>query len=81
MLVHSEQDCGFLEAVYQVALAIEFQKNGIPFNQKINLNIYFRNIKLNKKYIDDFICDEKILLELKAISNITVEQEAHYSTI
>ncbi len=74
--VHKELGCGFLEAVYQEALAIEFRNYGIPFNQEMSLDIYFRNIKLNKKYIADFICNDKIILELKAISKITTEHEA-----
>ena len=74
--VHKELGCGFLEAVYQEALAIEFRNYGIPFNQEISLDIYFRNIKLNKKYKVDFICYDKIILELKAISKIATEHEA-----
>ena len=74
--VHKELGCGFLEAVYQEALAIEFRNYGIPFNQEISLDIYFRNIKLNKKYKVDFICYNKIILELKAISKIATEHEA-----
>ena len=74
--VHKELGCGFLEAVYQEALAIEFKNYGIPFNQEMSLDIYFRNIKLNKKYKVDFICYDKIILELKAISKIATEHEA-----
>jgi GxxExxY protein len=74
--VHKELGCGFLEAVYQEALAIEFRNNNIPFKKETSLDIYFRNIKLNKKYIADFICYDKIILELKAISKIATEHEA-----
>ena len=74
--VHKELGCGFLEAVYQEALAIEFRNYSIPFNKETSLDIYFRNIKLNKKYIADFICYDKIILELKAIIKITTEHEA-----
>ena len=74
--VHKELGCGFLEAVYQEALAIEFRNYGIPFNQEKSLDIYFRNTKLNKKYMADFICYDKIILELKAMSKITTEHEA-----
>jgi GxxExxY protein len=74
--VHKELGCGFLEAVYQEALAIEFRNYSIPFNQETSLDIYFRNMKLNKKYIADFICYDKIIIELKAISKIATEHEA-----
>ncbi len=63
--VHKELGCGFLEAVYQEALAIEFRNYGIPFNQEMSLDIYFRNIKLNKKYIADFICYDKNNIRVK----------------
>ena len=74
--VHKELVCGFLEAVYQEALAIEFRNYGIPFKQETSMDIYFRNVKLKKKYIADFICYDKIILELKAINTITAEHEA-----
>ncbi len=74
--VHKELGCGFLEAVYKEALAIEFRNFGILFEQETSLDIYFRSIKLNKKYIVDFICYDKIILELKALSKTTTEHES-----
>ncbi len=59
--VHKELGCGFLETVYKEALAIEFRNFGILFEQETSLDIYFRSIKLNKKYIADFICYDKII--------------------
>ena len=43
MNVHRELGCGFLEAVYQEALQIEFEILGIPFQQKMMLNIHYKN--------------------------------------
>ncbi len=74
--VHKELGCGFLEAVYQEALALEFRNHGIPFEQEKSLDIYFKSIKLNKKYVADFICYNKIVLELKALSKITTEHDS-----
>ncbi len=74
--VHKELGCGFLEAVYKEALAIEFRNFGIPFEQETSLDIYFKSIKLNKKYIADFICYDKIILELKALGKTTTEHES-----
>ena len=74
--VHNELRIGFLEAVYQESLAIEFYNHNIPFEQEKKLNIYFRGIKLNKKYIADFICFDKIILELKAVAITTVEHDS-----
>ena len=48
IFVHQELGCGFLEAVYQEALAIEFRNHNIPFEQEKRVDIYFRNIKLKK---------------------------------
>ena len=40
--VHKELGCGFLEAVYQEAIAIEFKNNGIPFEREVGMEIFFR---------------------------------------
>ncbi len=67
---------GFLEAVYQEALAIEFGKQHIPFEQEKVLSIVYKDIELEKKYIADFICYDKIIVELKALSQLTSEHES-----
>ena len=71
MEVHKELGHGFLEAVYQEALAIEFQKQGIPFEKEKLLNIYYKDVKLNKHYSADFICYNNIVVELKAIKELS----------
>ena len=71
MNVHRELGCGFLEAVYQEALSIEFEIQGIPFQQQKMLNIYYRNYQLKKYYEADFVCHNKIILEAKASSGLT----------
>jgi len=70
MAVHRELGCGFLEAVYQEALAREFREAGIPFSQEKNLTIYYKGAPLTKEYIADFVCYDKIIVELKAVSQI-----------
>ncbi len=74
--VHKELGNGFLEAVYQEALEIEFAKQQIPFEREKILIIHYKGIKLEKKYIADFICYDKIILELKALSQLTGEHES-----
>lgn len=70
MEVHKTLGCGFLEAVYQEALEIELNQQSIPFIREQQLNIYYKNQLLSKKYQADFICYDKIILELKAIDSI-----------
>jgi GxxExxY protein len=74
--VHSELGCGFLEAVYQEALAIELKLRGIPFEQEKKLLIEYKGITLNKFYVADFVCYGKIIVETKALSALTSEHEA-----
>ena len=69
--VHKELGAGFLEAVYQEALAIEFQKQGIPFEREKQLNIFYKGIELKKSYIADFVCYGNIIVETKAIKEIS----------
>ena len=76
MEAHKELGPGFLEAVYQEALENEFLKKGIPYKREVPLTIYYKNKPLNKRYIADFICYEKIVIEVKAISAISSEHHA-----
>ena len=71
MEVHRELGHGFLEAVYQEALEIEFNKQNIPYNREAALEIQYKNAILEKRYTADFICYDKILLELKALSELS----------
>ncbi len=76
MEVHKELGYGFLEAVYQEALEIEFQKQGIPYEREKLLTISYKDIKLKKRYSADFVCYDKIIVELKALSDLTTQNEA-----
>jgi len=76
MNVHSELGCGFLEQVYQEALGYEFKLSEIQFVREKQIKIKYKNIELSKYYIADFICYQKIILELKALSEINTEHEA-----
>ena len=68
--------CGFLEAVYQEALEIEFQDNHIPFESQKKINIAYKGKTLAKEYIADFVCFDSIIVEIKAIKKITEIEEA-----
>ena len=70
MKVYNTLGCGFLEAVYQEALEIELEKRHIPYEREKELEIYYDDIKLGKKYVADFVCYDKIILELKAVKDL-----------
>jgi len=76
MAVHRELGHGFLEAVYQEALEIEFKERNIPYQREVLLPVYYRTHKLNTHYKSDFICYDSIIVELKALSEIRSKDEA-----
>jgi GxxExxY protein len=76
MAVHHELGSGFLEAVYQEALEIEFDERGIPNEREKPLNIFYKGVKLSKTYSADFLCYDNIVVELKALSQLNGEHES-----
>ncbi|MCK5520905.1 MAG: GxxExxY protein [Candidatus Marinimicrobia bacterium] len=74
--VHKTLGNGFLEAVYQEAFEYELKKSNIPYAREVNLKIPYKDIVLNKKYMADFVCYDKIIIEFKALSHLTSEHEA-----
>jgi len=74
--VHKELGCGFLEAVYQEALELEFKLRDIPYIREPKLNIYYKEQLLDKYYEADFICFDKIIVELKALLGLISEHES-----
>ena len=75
MAVHNELGHGFLEAVYQDALEIEFKKRGIPYEREKKLDIYYSGEKLASFYRSDFICFDEVILETKALSRMSGTEE------
>ncbi|HVF70247.1 MAG TPA: GxxExxY protein [Chthoniobacterales bacterium] len=76
MEVHRELGRGFLELVYQTALALEFQERQIPFNAEVSLPVRYRGKVLTCGYRADFVCFESFLVEIKAISRLTTADDA-----
>ena len=74
--VYREMGCGFLEAVYQECLEREFTKNGIPFVAKQELVLQYKGDRLTQTYKPDFICYERIIVELKALKDLGNEHRA-----
>jgi len=67
---------GFLESVYQEALALEFQSKKIEFIEQPALTIQYKDKLLKHEYKPDFICYGKIIVEIKAVSKLTDEHRA-----
>lgn len=76
MEVHTELGPGFLEPVYQEALAVVLTEKGVPFEREKELPIFFRGKALAKRYIADFVCFDTIIVELKALDCLAGEHEA-----
>jgi GxxExxY protein len=74
--VHKNLGFGFLEPVYQEALEHELKMDNVPFEREKELIINYKGINLRKKYIADFVCFGKIIVELKSLSSLTTEHEA-----
>jgi GxxExxY protein len=79
--VHNRMGRGFLEAVYQECLEIEFAERGIPFVSQHKLPIIYKGRTLQQFYKADFVCYDKIIIEVKAVSRLIDEHRAqaiHY---
>ena len=70
MKVHSELGPGLTERVYQEALAIEFSDRGIPFDREKEIHATYKGIELEGTFVPDFICYDKIIVELKAVKEL-----------
>ena len=75
-IVHNELGCGFFEKVYQEALAIQMTEMGIPFEREKHLSIIYHGKVLDCDYIADFVVDGKVILELKAVTEMNTLFEA-----
>src|SRR6266850_2191344 len=74
--VYNEKGSGFLEPVYRECLGIEFEHQRIPAIPKAALTLGYRNRTLTQTYAPDFVCFQKIILELKATSKLVDEHRA-----
>lgn len=76
MEVHKQLGYGFLESVYQDAIAHEFHLNLVPFEKEKILEIGYKDIVLKKKFVADFVCYNNIIVELKAVESLADEHTA-----
>ncbi len=73
---YKEKGNGFLESVYQECLEIEFAGRNIPFKVQPELSLTYKGHPLRSKFKPDFICHDKIVVELKAVTALTNEHRA-----
>ena len=76
MQVHSALGFGYLEAVYQEALELEFQEQNIPYEREKKIEIFYKGKRMKTYYQADFVCYGKIIVELKAINALSEKEEA-----
>ena len=74
--VHRQLGCGFLEAIYQEALSIEFAKRLVPFRREVRLPVHYKGQLLSTTYCADFICFDSVVTELKALAHMSGTEEA-----
>ncbi|MBM6993568.1 MAG: GxxExxY protein [Prevotella sp.] len=81
MTVHNALGPGMLEATYGDALCVMFDRLHIPFRREQEIALYFQDVKLQHTYRADFVCFDKVIIELKAsrtLENIHRAQLLHY---
>lgn len=74
--VCKEKGNGFVEPVYQECLELEFGMQKIPFSAQSTLRLTYKGAELKQRYIPDFLCYDKIIVELKAVKQLTDEHRA-----
>jgi GxxExxY protein len=71
--VYKQKGCAFLEPIYQECLAIEFRLQQIPFIEQPKVQVDYKGQLLDQYFNLDFVCFDKIIVELKAVSNLINE--------
>ena len=74
--VYNEMGCGFLESVYQECLTWELRDQNVPFVAQQRLALNYKHHTLEAVYAPDFVCFDAIVVELKAVKELTDEHRA-----
>jgi GxxExxY protein len=75
--VYNEQGCGLAEEIYQESFEIELESRGISFHSKQELKCFYKGRELKKHYVPDLFAFECLVVELKSVSQLLPEHEAH----
>jgi len=78
--VHRALGPGLLESAYQICMAHEFELRGIGFRREVPLPIHYKQVTLDCGYVMDFVVEEKIVFELKAVDKVIPIHEAQLLT-
>ena len=78
--VHKHLGPGLLESVYQISLARELALRRIPFRREVNIPVMYKGEPLDANFRADFIIDDRVILELKAIKKLLPVHEAQLIT-
>ena len=76
MQLHREMGCGFKEKVYQDAFEVLLKEEGVKYEREKHIDLVFHGVKLEHDFFYDFLIEDKIGVELKAVSEIVGEFEA-----
>ena len=76
MEVHRQLGCGFLEAVYQEALALELKNREVPFRRELLFPVTYKGYRLRTEYRPDFICFDSVIVELKALGTLSSVEDS-----
>jgi GxxExxY protein len=76
MEVHRQLGHGFLEPIYQEALALELAARGVPHRREVDLPVHYEGQRLNTSYRADFLCYDTVIVELKALARMSGTEEA-----
>ena len=74
--VYREMGCGYLESVYQECMEIELELSNVPFLAKPALALDYKRKRLRTHFEPDFVCCGKIILEIKAVTNLCDDHRA-----
>jgi GxxExxY protein len=74
--VYKEKGCGFLESVFHECLKIELAMREIPFASERCLKLEYKGRPLEQAFVADFVCYDRIIVELKAVSRLADEHRA-----